>query len=86
MKHTDGKPLDYVDAQGVQWVMAACGHRCGGGVHVGQKIALCPNCRLHVMLYGSVPVVYEDRLPRLPENMTSEPRGAHDMPPHEQED
>lgn len=57
------KPLDYRDASGILWIMAACGHRCGGGVSLGQKIALCPNCRLLVRIQGKVPVVYPDRIP-----------------------
>ena len=55
-------PLDYVDAQGTQWVMAACGHRCGGGVQVGEKIAACPNCRLLLQIVGRIPVVYPERV------------------------
>lgn len=58
--------MDYVDEQGMQWIMAACGHRCGGGVTLGQKIALCPNCRLIMSVSGSVPVVYPERLPAIP--------------------
>ena len=58
----DGKPLDYVDGDGTQWVMCACGHRAGGGVHVGDKMALCPNC-MFVSKFGSIPVVYPERLP-----------------------
>jgi hypothetical protein len=55
--------LDYVDVHGCQWIMAACGHRCGGGVTPGDKIALCPNCQLLVQLGTSVPVVYDERIP-----------------------
>ena len=58
----DGRPLDYVDGDGVQWVMCACGHRAGGGVHVGDKRVLCPNCAL-LARFGSIPVVYPERLP-----------------------
>lgn len=58
------KPLDYVDEHGTQWIMAACGHRCGGGVTEGQLIALCPNCRLLAQLGSTVQVVYPERLPR----------------------
>jgi len=57
----DGKPLDYVDDEGRQWVMAACGHRVGGGVKVGDKITLCPNCSFLVR-FKSVPVVYPERM------------------------
>ena len=56
----DGKPLDYVDDNGTQWVMASCGHRVGGGVRVGQKIDLCPNCRF-LMRFHSIPVMYPER-------------------------
>ena len=56
----DGKPFDYVDETGTQWVMAACGHRVGGGVKVGQKINLCPNCRF-LMGFQDVPIVYPER-------------------------
>ena len=59
----DNHLLDYVDAHGTQWVMAACGHRCGGGVQVGQQIAACPNCQLILQVVGRVPVVYPERLP-----------------------
>jgi hypothetical protein len=58
----DGKPLDYVDELGTQWVMAACGHRAGGAPKVGDKIAMCPNC-MFLVRFQSVPVVYPDRLP-----------------------
>lgn len=57
----DGKSLDYVDD--MQWVMCACGHRAGGGVHVGDKRALCPNCAFRLRLVVHVPVIYPDRLP-----------------------
>ena len=53
--------MDYVDEDGVQWVMAACGHHVGGGVKVGQKISLCPNCQFTIKFRG-VEVVYPDRL------------------------
>jgi len=62
-KEVEMEALDYVDTHGTQWVMAACGHRCGGGVQVGEKIAACPNCRLLMAVCGPVPVVYPDRLP-----------------------
>ena len=58
----DGKPMDFVDGDGVQWVMCACGHRAGGGVHVGDKMATCPNC-MFLSKFGSIPVVYPERLP-----------------------
>ena len=58
----DGKPLDYVDDEGTQWAMCACGHRAGGGVRVGNKMALCPNCAF-LARSGRIPVVYPDRLP-----------------------
>lgn len=61
---TEATPLDYVDATGMLWIMAACGHRCGGGVTLGEKIACCPNCRLVLAVVGSVPVVYPERVPR----------------------
>ncbi len=57
----DGKPLDYVDNEGIQWIMAACGHRTGGGVKVEQKIDLCPNCRF-LLGFHAIPVVYPERL------------------------
>ena len=57
----DGKPLDYVDEAGTQWVMCACGHRAGGGVEAGQRITLCPNCQLLVR-FRPVTVVYPERL------------------------
>lgn len=56
-------PMDYVSAAGTLWVMAACGHRCGGGVTLGARIALCPNCRLRVSIGEKVRVVYPERLP-----------------------
>lgn len=60
----DGKPLDYQDEEGTWWVMCACGHRCGGSPRPGDKIALCPNCRFTLgFTGGSVPIVYEDRVP-----------------------
>jgi hypothetical protein len=59
----DTRLFDYVDASGTQWIMAACGHRCGGGVSLGDKIAACPNCRLLLAVVGRVPVVYPERLP-----------------------
>ena len=58
----DGRPLDYVDGDGVQWVMCACGHRAGGGVHVGDKRVLCPNCAFRLR-FENVTVIYPDRLP-----------------------
>jgi len=58
----DGKPLDYVDKASVQWVMCACGHRAGGGVRVGDKMAMCPNC-MFLSKFGGIPVVYPERLP-----------------------
>jgi hypothetical protein len=54
--------LDYVDDEGIQWVMCACGHHAGGGVAVGDKIALCPNC-MFLARFQPIPVVYSDRLP-----------------------
>ena len=57
------RTLDYVDDHGMQWVMAACGHRWGGGVQVGQQIAACPNSHLILQVVGRVPVVYPERLP-----------------------
>ena len=58
----DGKALDYVDGKGIQWIMCACGHRAGGGVHVGDRMALCPNC-MFLSKFGRIPVVYPERLP-----------------------
>ena len=58
----DGKPLDYVDDDGTQWVMAACGHRTGGAPKVGDKISMCPNC-MFVIKFKSIPIVYPDRMP-----------------------
>ena len=55
--------LDYVDAQGIQWIMSASGHRCGGGVRLGEKIALCPNCRLLLQVTGKVAILYPERCP-----------------------
>lgn len=57
----DGKPLDYVDDEGIQWVMAACGHRVGGGVKLGEKINLCPNC-MFLGRFQTIPIVYLQRL------------------------
>ena len=57
----DGKPLDYVDDEGVLWVMSACGHRTGGGVKVGQKITLCPNC-MFLVRFKRIPIVYPERM------------------------
>ena len=58
----DGRPLDYADDSGVQWIMCACGHRAGGDVKPGDKIALCPNCAF-LARFGSIAVVYPERLP-----------------------
>ena len=58
----DDKPLDYVDDKGIQWVMAACGHRIGGSVKPGDKRAMCPNC-MFLSRFQSIPVVYLERLP-----------------------
>lgn len=55
-------PMDFVDDNGVQWVMAACGHRVGGSVKPGDKIAMCPNCRF-LNRFQRVEVVYPERLP-----------------------
>ena len=62
MMAEDGKPLDYVDEDGTQWVMCACGHRAGGAPKAGDKIALCPNCQF-LIRFRNVEVVYPDRLP-----------------------
>ena len=59
---SDNKPMDYVDEDGVQWVMAACGHRAGGSVTPGDKIAACPNC-MFLARFGGFEVVYPERLP-----------------------
>ena len=59
----DGKPMDYVDDSGTQWVMAACGHRVGGAPKPGDKIAMCPNCKVLIRLFQSIPVKYPERLP-----------------------
>ena len=59
---SDDKPMDYVDDDGTQWVMCACGHRVGGSVEPGDKIALCPNCYFLVR-FGAVEIVYPERLP-----------------------
>ena len=61
---SDGRPLDYQDDQGVQWIMAACGHRVGGAVKLGDKVLLCPNCRFLVR-FQSIKVVYPERMPAL---------------------
>ena len=58
----DGKPLDYVDDDGTQWVMCACGHRAGGAPKPGDKIALCPNCKF-LIGFQKIDVVYPERLP-----------------------
>ena len=58
---SDGKPLDYVDDEGVQWVMSACGHRTGGGVKPGQKITLCPNC-MFLIRFKRIAIVYLGRM------------------------
>ena len=58
---SDGKPLDYVDDDGVQWVMSACGHRTGGSVKVGQKKTLCPNC-MFLVHFQRIAIVYPDRM------------------------
>ena len=60
----DGKPIDHIDADGVQWVMCACGHRAGGGVKPGDKIALCPNCAF-LAQFSIIAVVYPERLPEV---------------------
>jgi len=57
----NGKPLDYVDDDGTQWIMASCGHRVGNA-QVGEKLDLCPNC-MFLIRFKSVPVLYPDRLP-----------------------
>ena len=54
--------LDYQDKDGNWWVMAACGHRVGGTVKVGDKIALCPNCRL-AGRFHNIEIPYPERLP-----------------------
>ena len=61
----DDKPMDYVDVDGTQWVMCACGHRAGGGVKPGDKIMLCPNCRF-LARFGGVEIVYPERMPPEP--------------------
>ena len=81
MNAPDGKPFDYVDDDGVQWVMCACGHRAGGGVKVGDKIAMCPNCRFIGMVTGSVDIVYPHRLP--PEML---PKGVKVVPDEQPKD
>lgn len=60
--HTDGNPLDYVDDDGMQWVMCACGHRMGGAVEEGEKYTLCPNCMV-LARFQKIEVVYPERLP-----------------------
>jgi len=54
--------MDYIDDDGVQWVMAACGHRVGGSPKPGDKIALCPNCRF-LIKFQKIDIVYPELLP-----------------------
>ena len=54
--------LDFFDEDG--WhIMAACGHRVGGAVSLGDKIALCPNCQF-LMRFHAIPIQYPERLPK----------------------
>jgi len=58
-----GTDPDYQDAEGTWHVMCACGHRVTGTVRPGDRIALCPNCRLRARHGEQILVQYEDRLP-----------------------
>ena len=58
----DNKELDYQDDDGNWWVMAACGHHVGGTVKLGDKIALCPNCRF-LGGFHNIKIIYTERLP-----------------------
>lgn len=60
----DGKPFDYIDDDGITWIMAACGHRIGSNrFTIGKdKEALCPNCKLSIYFH-EIPIVYKDRMP-----------------------
>lgn len=53
--------IDFVDDNGTQWIMAACGHHVGGGVKTGDKIDLCPNCRF-LIRFKAIDIVYPERL------------------------
>ena len=54
--------MDYVDSNGVQWVMAACGHYVGGTPRPGDKIPVCPNCRF-LARFHAIDIVYPELLP-----------------------
>lgn len=56
---------DYVDEQGRLHIMAACGHTVSGGVKLGQKITLCPNCRF-IAMFKDVWIVYPERMDMMP--------------------
>lgn len=54
--------FDYKDDNGVQWVMAACGHYVGGSPKPGDKIPACPNCRF-LARFGQIDIKYPGLLP-----------------------
>ena len=54
---------EYRDEKGRLHVLCACGHYVSGSVKPGDKILLCPNCRLRLRLEGSIPLPYPGQVP-----------------------
>ena len=54
---------EYRDEKGQLHVLCACGHYVSGSVKPGDKILLCPNCRLTLVCEGTVDIPYPEQMP-----------------------
>jgi hypothetical protein len=54
--------MEYTDDKGLH-VMCACGHYASGAIKPGDKIAMCPQCRL-LAYFQKIPSVYPQQMPQ----------------------